>query len=113
MTLKWYGDQINEQIRTAAEIALLEAADDLKQESSDEAPIESGDLRGNAGVDDSTLDSGYVEVGYNLPYALRQHEDLNYSHPQGGKAKFLEDPFNRNVEKYKKHIANAVDEASK
>lgn len=34
-----------------------------------------------------------VRVGYgDLPYAIRQHEDLTLSHPNGGQAKFLEQP---------------------
>lgn len=34
-----------------------------------------------------------VKVGYgNLPYALKQHEDLSLNHPNGGEAKFLEKP---------------------
>ncbi len=35
-----------------------------------------------------------VYISFNTPYAWRQHEELGYEHPRGGKAKYLEDPFN-------------------
>ena len=34
-----------------------------------------------------------VYISFNTPYARRQHEELGYEHPRGGKAKYLEDPF--------------------
>jgi hypothetical protein len=40
-----------------------------------------------------------VEMGYGgpaTPYALRQHEELDYYHTVG-KAKYLEDPFRRHA----------------
>ena len=38
---------------------------------------------------------GEVVIGYNTPYALKQHEDLTLNHPKPGtKAKYLEDPAN-------------------
>lgn len=55
-----------------------------------------------------------VYISFNTPYARVQHEDLYYNrktgeleqralnHPLGGKAKYLEDPFNRNKEKFLK-----------
>lgn len=33
-----------------------------------------------------------VAVGYNTSYALKVHEDLTMPHPNGGQAKFLEQP---------------------
>ena len=44
-----------------------------------------------------------VYISFNTPYARRMHEELGYNHPRGGKAKFLEDPFNRNKEKVIKY----------
>jgi hypothetical protein len=34
-----------------------------------------------------------VRVIYDTPYALYVHEDLTANHPNGGQAKFLEEPF--------------------
>ena len=52
-----------------------------------------------------------VYISFNTPYARRQHEELGYNHPLGGKAKYLEDPFNRNKDKVLKRAANQVKKA--
>ena len=52
-----------------------------------------------------------VYISFNTPYARRQHEELDYDHPRGGKAKYLEDPFNRNKDKVLKRAANQVKKA--
>jgi hypothetical protein len=112
-TLEWHGEAMTAEIEAAARMALLEAASDLQQESSDEAPVDTGDLRGDAKVDKSDLQNFIVRVGYALPYALRQHEEVGYNHPMGGKAKFLEDPFRRNAQKYIDHIGKRIAQAIK
>lgn len=108
--LNWRGPEISRAVTNAAQRALEKAALDLQGRSAEEAPIDKGDLRGNAGIDDSQLETkNFIIVGYSLPYAMRQHEELNYSHPRGGKAKFLEDPFRSNIKRYERFIASAVD----
>ena len=52
-----------------------------------------------------------AEIGYSLPYALRQHEELGYNHPKGGQAKFLEQPFAENEQKYIDMLKSIPDEA--
>ena len=112
-TLEWRGEEITAEIEATARQALLEVASDLQQESSDQAPVDTGDLRGDAKVDKSELDDFIVRVGYGLPYALRQHEEIGYNHPLGGKAKFLEDPFRKNAQKYVDHIGKRIDAVTK
>lgn len=34
-----------------------------------------------------------LEVGYSAPYAIYVHENLEANHPNGGQAKFLEEPL--------------------
>jgi hypothetical protein len=90
---------------------------DLAGRSARQAPVDTGDLRSNCKavinssevfadqkVTGSAAPAEKVEavVGYSLPYALRQHEELDYNHPKGGKAKFLEEPF---LEKEQDYIA--------
>lgn len=36
-----------------------------------------------------------LEIGYSAPHAIHVHEDMEMRHPNGGKAKFLTDPFYR------------------
>lgn len=81
---------------------------DLAGRSARRAPVDTGDLRNNcsATVNGSEVFKNQAacgtvnpsqrveaEVGYSLPYALRQHEELNYNHPKGGEPKFLENPY--------------------
>ena len=99
-------------LRTGAEAILTEAID--------ETPIDTGTLRRSGTVTVGALPDGAqvyeaaesgsdmkdafpgpegkekaVYISFNTPYARRQHEELDYEHPRGRKAKYLEDPFNR------------------
>ena len=53
------------------------------------APRDEGTLAksGRVGVDDTT-----VYVRFTAPHAWLQHERLDYQHPKGGQAKYLETP---------------------
>jgi hypothetical protein len=120
--------------------AVHEIAIDLSEKSAERAPIESGDLKNNchAELNGHTVygyqrpsgkapasNNAVASVGYSLPYALRQHEDLALRHDRtdgykrpdgttvnvipGGEAKYLERPFNENAEAYIKRIEKIVD----
>ena len=109
-TVRWYSDKAARVAKEAAAQALGVCGADLQGKSSQEAPIDTGDLRANCSVSDVRWsgDSAHVTVGYNLPYAIVQHERLEFRHPKGGKAKYLEDPFNQNKAKYERYIRDAV-----
>jgi len=110
----WFGGLAIRDEVDGAKLGLKKAASDLKRKSSETAPVDTGDLRGNCAIDGSALDSELIErVGYSLPYALKQHETLGYKHPKGGKAKYLEDPFNQNKGKYIDYIAKQIKNALK
>ena len=47
-----------------------------------------------------------INHGYN--YALIQHENLSYNHPNGGQAKFLESAFVEGVERIERRIEQEV-----
>lgn len=102
--------------------ALLACGLDLSSASAKLAPIESGDLRNSAHA--QLLDDNTVEVGFNLPYARRQHDNLDYRHDRtdgyrrpdgttvnliaGGQALYLEEPFNARVNNYIDYIRMAT-----
>ena len=46
------------------------------------------------------------EVGFNTPYALVQHERLDYHHPKGGKAKYLEENLQNQAGRYQGNLAD-------
>jgi len=54
------------------------------------------------------------QVGFNAPYALVQHERLDFHHPKGGKAKYLEDNVKGQADAYQrnlnKHLQGALAE---
>jgi len=93
--LTWNGNAIERLIKRVGMQAMHNGAEHILTESIDECPIESGTLRRSGTVIDQD-DS--VVILYNTPYALKQHEDLQILHIDG-KAKFLEDPFNRNKDR--------------
>lgn len=114
--------------------ALRTGAEGILTEAIDETPVETGTLRrsgtvtvgalpdseqvyeaAEAGTDQKDAyrkEAGKekaVYVSFNTPYARRQHEELDWEHPVGGKAKYLEDPFNR----LKKKVVNMVEKQIK
>lgn len=78
-------------------------------EAVERAPVDTGDLRGSGYVklDGQSYATGSksgtaaivgtvpdeatrAEIGFSAPYAADQHEQVAYSHPRGGEAKYLE-----------------------
>ena len=100
--LTWRGKEAQRLLKKAVMQEALRCAADLQGKSAREAPVDTGDLRSNCNTSGmkETGDKAWYEVGYDLPYARIQHERLDFNHPKGGKAKFLEDPFNRNKKQY-------------
>ena len=133
---KW---RIKEAVKIAEEAglkALRTGAEAILTEAIDEAPIDTGTLRRSGTVTVGKLpdsariyeaaESGNemkdafkenigkekaVYISFNTPYARRQHEELGYQHPRGGKAKYLETPFNANKKKVIKYAERKIKEA--
>lgn len=69
-------------------------------ESQKIVPFEEGDLHDSGEVDRPEIDGGKASVSLHygsatVNYALIQHENLTYHHPNGGSAKFLETPLHQ------------------
>lgn len=135
---KW---RIKEAVKIAEEAglkALRTGAEAILTEAIDETPIDTGTLRRSGTVTVGALPDGAqvyeaaesgsemknafpgpegkekaVYISFNTPYAWRQHEELGYNHPLGGKAKYLEDPFNRNKKKVLKYADEQIRKALK
>jgi len=133
---KW---RIKEAVKIAEDAglkALRTGAEAILTEAIDETPIDTGTLRRSGTVTVGALPDGAqvyeaaesgtemkdafpgqegkekaVYISFSTPYARRQHEELGYNHPLGGKAKYLEDPFNRNKNKVLKYAAKQVKKA--
>ncbi|WP_405204416.1 minor capsid protein [[Kitasatospora] papulosa] len=90
--LRWNGQAALRGTRAGAVRGLRLAAEHLLAESRKRVPIEEATLErsGVATVDESSLDAA---IAYDTPYAVRQHEELNYRHDAGRTAKYLEGPL--------------------
>lgn len=110
---KWYGDKAISLAKQAAIQAIQTCAADLQGKSAAQAPIDTGDLRANCSVSPVQQEGNTVSVtvGYDLPYAIVQHEHLEFRHPKGGGPKYLENPFKENAAKYEHFIKDAVKHA--
>ena len=135
---KW---RIKEAVKIAEKAglkALRTGAEAILTEAIDETPIDTGTLRRSGTVTVGALPDGAqvyeaaesgsdmkdafpgpegkekaVYISFNTPYARRQHEELGYNHPRGGKAKCLEDPFYRNKKKVLKYADKQIRKALK
>lgn len=97
MSWRYTPPKVNAVIRlhTAGRVAVQAAAEHLLEASQPLVPVESGALRGSGEV---TVDGLTAAVSYGTDeqtaaYAAVQHERLDFAHPNGGQAKFLEQPM--------------------
>ncbi len=105
--------QMDPKVRAECRGALKTIVQSLKGASQRLAPIDTGDLRGSAYATTRDKSTGLEgEVGYPLPYAVRQHEEVGYRHPKGGQAKYLEEPFKAGIARYTEYFRDAVKKAT-
>ena len=74
-------------VEQAARDALQDTAKKVLKVAKGLAPVEDGDLRKSGKV---RVDDLEVRVVFDAPHAWLQHERLDYQHPHGGQAKYLE-----------------------
>lgn len=103
----WNIAKLDEDVRKAAIDALLSAGEYILDESNKIAPIDEGTLirSGNVAVDEN---NGTVNVYYDTPYAIRQHESMDLKHTNGRRAKFLEIASTQNASKVSEYVADAI-----
>lgn len=84
---------------------LLEEAARIKEEAIMQVPVKTGTLQSSIDVSVTgfklrkTLTATASAVSRGYDYAEIQHENLDFNHPNGGKAKYIEDPFNAGVQR--------------
>jgi len=93
----------------AAKQAMLDGANDIISKSVKECPVDTGTLRRSHTVEETKDDADEyrVALGYNTDYAVKVHENLQATHAKG-KAKYLEDPVNENMNNLERRIAKAI-----
>lgn len=94
MPVEWNGDEAARRLITGAVRGLNKAATALESESQARVPVDSTDLRNSAATHDASPGDLTSAVTYNTPYAVIQHERLDFHHPTdhnpGAQAKYLE-----------------------
>ena len=88
----WTGGPLAGLAREAAMRDLELGAEAILTKAIDVVPHKSGTLQRSGHV---LVDKPHnaVYVSFNTPYALRQHEDMEFAHESGRTAKYLEKPF--------------------
>lgn len=87
---------VTEHLYVAAFDAALDLMEHGAEESTRQVPIEEGTLTRSAHVSVDRA-QGVVQISYDTPYAVVQHEDQSLRHDADRKAKYLEDPMVQTV----------------
>jgi hypothetical protein len=80
-------------------------------ESQKLVPVLTGELKGSGRIDPPVIQGKKISVriSYNTEYAIYVHEDLEAFHPNGGQAKYLEQPLRQSAPSMPGRIARRVD----
>lgn len=116
VSFSWAGMDAELKLTKAIQLGLLEAGHEVLMYALPNTPLDEGPLRESAQllINGATMSVGQNDgipdqiaspnaltpeprhqmvIGYDTPYALKQHEELSYNHAVG-EAKFLENAFN-------------------
>lgn len=125
-------NQLANNIHEAVETSLEQSVTTIAEESLKEAPMKTGAMRDSmeisvsgqlVGIGDKSGQAevkmklnknkqNSVKISYHTKYAEKMHELKHDNYTTGGtKWKYLQDPFNRNVESLQANIKKSVEEA--
>lgn len=107
---RWKTKEAIQAAHDAAEVALPTGAQTILDASNAIAPIDEGTLIRSGHV---VIDDLRVTIVYDAPYAIRQHEKLNYKHANGRKAKFLASAMQDNIDRVMASLTDELDNALK
>ena len=100
-----------EVVEKAAMKGLRKLGEEILTEAKELCPVDSGTLRQSGSVRANSKNKT-VEISFNTPYALKQHEEMSYNHPNGGQAKYLEQPFNERVKEAQWYAEKEIGKAT-
>ena len=101
-------------VETVPTQILLEEAPRIEETAKIRTPEKTGKLKESVKVRvsrDKRRPGLYAQASarnHGYDYALIQHENLSYNHPNGGQAKFLESAFVEGVERIERRIEQEV-----
>lgn len=118
MKLKaWSGEIKFRRVLSACDQVAKDCAEDLQRKAYLQTPEDTHALEDSMYIERiGTGTSVGYEVGYDKDnaqnirdkYGIIQHEVTSFHHPKKGKAKFLEDPYNANIMRYKDRIRSEI-----
>jgi hypothetical protein len=103
----WRGAQFSSLVTAGGVRGLNLAAERLRALSVPRAPKQTGALRNTAQVTPATTGDPVSSVSYDTPYAVKQHEELDYRHDDG-EAKYLEKPLREHSDELLAIIARSI-----
>lgn len=103
----WNGPAIQSEMTGRGVRGLNQAAAFLQSRVIPRTPKDTGELRRSLVIQPASVESPTATLSSNLPYAVRQHEELGYRHKYG-EAKFLERPFYEEADALQRIIANNI-----
>lgn len=93
--LEWHGEAWLRRAMAAAEQGMELGMEHVLGETRKVVPLDEATLERSGKADAETSGTRITGVvSYDTPYAVRQHEELDYRHLPGRTAKYLETPFN-------------------
>ncbi|MEV8029267.1 hypothetical protein [Cellulosimicrobium funkei] len=108
--IQWFGGQAKQARKAGTARGLHKAAEFVLAESLKQVPIDEATLaRSGAASVDPEIET--AAVAYDTPYAVIQHERLDFRHSRGRKAKYLEDPATDTRGKQEQIIATETEKA--
>ena len=122
-------DMLEKQLTNASKQSIEKMGIKLLEKSTPLAPVDTGELRESGyvksngkiiakgsktgsiesmGSSSDNNDNLVVDVGYNTPYALRQHEEFPVKRTPGTTWKYLENPLKENLGEFMTDLENDV-----
>ncbi len=110
--LEWHGEAVKATARSAALEGLKDCGYAVLADSSNLVPHDTGELEGAGDlvVNEQKLE---VQIVYDKPHAIRQHEDTTLRHPNGRSAKYVEKPLKDRGMELDQYVADKVRAALK
>lgn len=90
----WHGAKVKAEMRKGAERGLYLWAEEVLTEATKVVPLQEGTLQNTGTAHKPEPGTLRAAVSYDTPYAVRQHEEMDYHHTAGRTAKYLENPLN-------------------
>ncbi|MGR6921137.1 hypothetical protein ACU635_43435 [[Actinomadura] parvosata] len=103
-------DELEKRTRAMIVQGLRQASEHVLTMTQPKVPWQVGDLErsGSTAVDESALEG---VISFDQPYAVAQHEQLDWAHPVKGEAKYLETTLYEEAQVAREIIAKAVRKA--